>query len=279
MHIAERLLLYATAVCAGALLLFGENRNSQSSGAVERDPLSAKQPPDSPLPTAGKSEIVLHDQLGRARIVIKVADDGRPSVVLKGDAGQDALSLAAENSGSARVLIGSPGRHAELRLDAQGNAGLELLNGEQGRVLVSCARDGSTSVSLSGEVGLPVATLMRDLHGNAELKLGSAENRPAMTFTATRAGELLGEFLGAGSSRAQLALTDSGVAELTLSGGGGNAGVLRAGKNGTTELSIRGTGKGTIVLRADGSQLPRLEIVDSAGKALVSLPSGTAGAN
>lgn len=277
MHIAERLLLYATAICAGVLLLFGEGVSSDpGSKSANKNPIGTSQSSDSPLPTPGKSEIVLHDQLGRARIIIKVAEDGRPSLVLKGDGGQDALTAEAANDGSARVFIGSPGRHAELKLDAAGNSALELVNGEQGKLTVTNARDGTQSVSLSGEAGLPMARLSRDLHGNAELRMGSAENRPAMTLAATRAGELQVEFLGSAGSRGQMMFSDTGSAEISLAGRSGPASVMRAESSGA-EIAIRGTGRGTVALRTEGTRTPRFVIMDSTGKTLVTLPVGILG--
>lgn len=274
MHIAERLLLYATAICAGVLLLFGDGDSQESNaGPTNQIAVVGQKSTDAVLPTPGKSEIVLHDQMGRVRVVIKVAEDGRPSIVLKGEAGQDALTAEAANDGSARVFIGSPGRHAELKLDAAGNSSLELSNGALGQLTASNARDGSMVIVMSGEPGLPMARLSRDLHGNAELRLGSAESQPAIVLAATRAGELQAEFHGPAGSKGQLIFADSGSAELSLTGGSGPTAIIRA-EAAAAEIAVRGSGKGSATLRMEGTRSPRFVIMDSNGRTLVNLPPG-----
>jgi VanZ family protein len=279
----ERILLYSVALVLGASLLLDRPREEQSQmpenhpdnranpaadlrpaeqapdAAAATPPIAPDEAPAAPEPRgeALRNSLVLVDGQGRARIELRVGDDGQPRLALNDESGQAVIQLRADSRRSGQIVLETGRGTARLVADSDRFA-LELQTDAGPLTRVAITPDGQAEVIVRSEREGPRATLRTDPNGSAEVSVGGSAEKPAATLIALGGGHLELRMTGAGGAAGpRLQLFEDATAQLTLDGPGSHSGpsLIRF-ADGTSVVAVRrsdGNPAGSMVAAPDGT--------------------------
>lgn len=265
----ERVLLYLTALGVAAALLL-------SPSHPETIPESSNPGEGSAGGAPGTGEpLVLKDKSGKARLEIRIDEDGEPRLSLLNKGGEPAIVLATRPEGGGELSLRGPrGGGIYLQSEPDGAVEIVVIGHADSRAILSALPGGQLSLEFNGPHGVSTRMVV-SAEGETEIGVGGSQEHPVSAFLRTdRRG--LGEISvrgsdgASGTSMTVLPSGEMGIVAVGLDGKTGPMMQLQA--NGLAQVSVSGTeGRGVLIVAPERPAM--LVITDSNGRPIANLPS------